>query len=152
MQPYGTIVWATDGSAAAAAALVEARRLAELTGARIVAVYCDQRFEGWSGRSGTDVRTEICELVEGLQEDGVPIDLVLKRTHQDAADTLALVAAEVGAGLVVCGTRGLSPIAGLLAGSFTQRLLQIAPCPVVAVPASSTRVARNGSRAASIPA
>jgi nucleotide-binding universal stress UspA family protein len=35
---------------------------------------------------------------------------------------------------IVVGTRGHTPIAGLLVGSVTQRLLHIAPCPLIAVP------------------
>ena len=44
-------------------------------------------------------------------------------------------AREVGADLIVVGTRGHTAIAGLLLGSVTQRLLHIAPCPVLSVPA-----------------
>ncbi len=38
--------------------------------------------------------------------------------------------------MIVVGTRGRSPLAGLLAGSVAQRLLHVAPCPVLAVPAA----------------
>jgi nucleotide-binding universal stress UspA family protein len=48
---------------------------------------------------------------------------------------IADLAREIDADAIVVGTRGHSPVAGLLLGSVTQRLLHIAPCPVVAVPA-----------------
>jgi nucleotide-binding universal stress UspA family protein len=145
---YRVIVWATDGSPGAEDALVEAIRLAELTGARIVAVHCDQhlngRTGGWSGHAESDKRQAIADRVLELQAEGVDIELILRRTRQDAADTVALVADEVGADLVVCGTRGLGALAGALLGSFTQQLLHVSPCPVLAVPEGARR-AEQGS-------
>jgi len=43
--------------------------------------------------------------------------------------------------LVVVGTRGHGRVAGMLLGSVTQSLLQVAPCPVVAVPPHVTAAA-----------
>src|SRR2546422_10795205 len=43
---------------------------------------------------------------------------------------------EVDADLIIVGTRGHTPIVGLLLGSVTQRLLHIAICPVLTVPAA----------------
>jgi nucleotide-binding universal stress UspA family protein len=52
-----------------------------------------------------------------------------------AAHMIADVARGFGADVVVVGTRGHTAIGGLLLGSVTQRLLHVAPCPVLAVPA-----------------
>jgi nucleotide-binding universal stress UspA family protein len=50
------------------------------------------------------------------------------------AQSIANLATEVGADMIVVGTRGHSPVGGVFAGSVAQRLLQVAPCPVLAVP------------------
>lgn len=136
---YKTILWATDGSDGATSALREALTLASLTHGHIIAVHCDQRLKGraaaWPKLADeVDVRQQIIHKIEDLQTDGVDIELVIRRSHREAADVVAAVAAEMGADIIVCGTRGHGAFAGAFLGSFTQRLLHVTPCPVVAVP------------------
>jgi nucleotide-binding universal stress UspA family protein len=50
------------------------------------------------------------------------------------AHAIASIADGANADLIVVGTRGHSPVAGLLLGGVTQRLLHIAHQPVLAVP------------------
>jgi nucleotide-binding universal stress UspA family protein len=45
-------------------------------------------------------------------------------------------AAEIGADLIVMGTRGLSGIKHVLLGSVAERTLRVAPCPVLTVKVS----------------
>jgi len=139
MQPYRTILWASDGSEGADAALAEAVRVAETTGAHLLAVHCDQRLNGRAGNWSVlpdeeDVRTRVGRQVSELKRRGVDAEFLLRHSHQDAADVVAAIAAERDVDLIVCGTRGLGALGRFLLGSFTQRLLHVAPCAVLAVP------------------
>jgi len=147
---YKRIIWATDGTPGADAALEQALRLRELSGGRLIAVHCDQRLTGRTGPWSAlvdeqDRRTKIGRQVDDLNLRGVPIELVVRRSHHEAADAVASVAAEQKADAIVCGTRGFGPITGAFLGSFTQRLLSVAPCPVLAVPVQKV-VAREPER------
>lgn len=136
---YETIIWAADGSDRADAALREALTLAGLTRGRIVALHCDQRLNGRAGGCPAepeedDRRTKVIRRVDGLKQDGVDIELVIRRSHHEAAEVVAAAAVEAGGDIIVCGTRGRSELMGAFFGSFTQRLLHVAKCPVLAVP------------------
>ena len=50
--------------------------------------------------------------------------------------------------LIVVGSKGESDLRGLLLGSTTHRVLQLAPCPVVVVPPSRGSAAGKGEAAA----
>lgn len=148
---YTTIIWATDGSEEADFALAEARHLSEMTGARLVAVHCDQRLNGrlsaWPVLPDEDDRRlKIGRQVDALQEAGVDIDLVIRHSHQEAADVVASVAAELGGDVIVCGTRGLGAFTGTFVGSVAQRLLRIAPCPVLTVRRRKTQEVEAADR------
>jgi len=57
------------------------------------------------------------------------------------AHLIADTAEEVRADVIVVGTRGHAPVAGLLLGSVVQRLLHVAHCPVLVVPATDGQAA-----------
>ncbi len=144
---FTTIVWATDGSENAARALPYAQALATGEGAMLVAVHivqetADTNAERSSVAEGgtQDARESLRRLVDELSQDGLNailklVDLVGPQPAQGIAD----IAAEVGADVIVIGTRGHSAIGGLI-GSVTQRLIQIAPCPVLSVPPAPVTV------------
>jgi nucleotide-binding universal stress UspA family protein len=137
---FKVIVWATDGSPAAERALPPARWLAKNSGARLVVAHIDELVFGRS--SGLRVRADeepvldrIRETVQELAQDGIDTRLeVGKVTSLGTAHVIAEIAENAGADLIVAGTRGHGPVAGLLLGSVTHRLLHIAHCPVLAVP------------------
>ncbi len=142
---FKTIIWATDGSKIADGALPFAKDLAECDGGRIVVVHSDERFSGRaSGYSiladEEELEAKIRTQVGELQDQGFDAKLtVVSGASAEAAHSIADVASGVGADVIVVGTRGHRPMAGVLVGSVTQRLLHIAPCPVLAVPAAVPR-------------
>jgi nucleotide-binding universal stress UspA family protein len=82
-----------------------------------------------------ELTAKIERQVAELSGDGIATTLKLTRARVGgAAHALAGAARESGAEVIVVGTRGHTALAGLLLGSVTQRLLHIAPCPVLAVP------------------
>jgi len=141
------IVVAVDFSEYSGAAIEEARRLADQFGARVHLLHVvDEPFHDmWANYApGSDFMA----VVEELEADA------LKRLDRIArnrlATTLHVVATEWGdpcakileyAGrqntdLIVCGTHGRTGWEHVLMGSVAERLVRLAPCPVLTVHAA----------------
>ncbi len=137
---FKTIVWATDGSAAADRALPYAKALVAAENGKLVAVHGEEHFVGRASpypvlADEDELKAKIQEQVEEARREGLDASLrIVAGTAPGAAHMIADVAREVGADAIVAGTRGHAPVAGRLIGSVTQRLLHIAPCPVLVVP------------------
>ena len=146
---FDKILWATDGSAAADRALPYAKSLARGEGKRLVVVHCREIFTGRGG--GYPVLADDPELVEKIRAqveearaDGLKVSArIITDGAPAAAHVIAGAAREHGADVIVVGTRGHGPVTGLLIGSVTQRLLHVAPCPVLAVPSGKHAEARE---------
>ena len=138
---FKTIVWANDGSVHAGTALPLIKELAKEGGATVTIVHVPEVAHG-SGAvfvphraEERDVRTHLEELATQLSGEGINASLQVKGdVGTSPAHEVAEVARSAGADLIVVGTRGHNPISGLLVGSVTNRLLHIAPCPVLVVP------------------
>ncbi len=139
---FRTIVWATDGSEAADRALPYAKALAEGDDRALVVVHSKELFVGRAGgwpvlADEDELEAKIRRQVEEARAEGLDATFKLVTgAAPGAAHMISDAARDVGADVIVVGTRGHTPIAGLLLGSVTQRLLHIAPCPVLAVPAA----------------
>lgn len=139
-----TIVWASDGSESATRALPHATALLDGDGALLIAVHiAPERSAGEESCSaaegdGRDLVDELRDTVTNVTERGIKAILrVVNFPGMQPAQAMANIATGVGADMIVVGTRGHSPIEGALVGSVAQRLLQLAPCPVLAVPPSA---------------
>jgi nucleotide-binding universal stress UspA family protein len=138
---FKTIIWATDGSEAAELALSTALELTAEANGRLLVVHANERLGGRAGGAPVfadeeELQSEFASKVNDLVASGVNASFhVVSGLNTDPADLIADVAKEADADLIVVGTRGHGRVAGMLLGSVTQRLLHVAPCPVLAVPA-----------------
>ncbi|HET7556097.1 MAG TPA: universal stress protein [Gaiellaceae bacterium] len=137
---YETVVWATDGSPAADTALASAAALVADGHGKLVAVFVDEHFVGRSSPYAAmgdrdELKAKIHEQVQEARKQGLDASFsIVPRLSAGTAHTIAETARELGADAIVVGTRGHGPAIGLLLGSVTQRLLHVAPCPVLVVP------------------
>jgi len=123
-----TVIWATDGSEAAEAALPFAKELVEESGGTLVVTHSD-------GADELNLEPRIQLQVHELREKGIDaVFKIVSGNHEDPAHAIADVASVFDADVIVVGTRGHGPVVGVVVGSVTQQLLHLAPCPVLAVP------------------
>jgi nucleotide-binding universal stress UspA family protein len=140
---FKVIVWASDGSEHADRALDFARELAEASSAELVAAHVREitvgRSAGYPVQIDEDeIEQKIQSQAKDLKDSGINARYEqIGAAYGGAAHAIADLAADDHADLIVVGTRGQSPVAGLLLGAVTQRLLHIATCPVLAVPPES---------------
>ena len=137
---FKTILWATDGSANADRALPVVKEMAGTPGAKLIVAHCRELLTGRA--AGLPVNADESELVTKIREQAAELKSVgfdvrvevVTTSGTNAPHVIADIARADEADLIVVGTRGHGPFVGALLGSVTQRLLHIAPCPVLAVP------------------
>jgi nucleotide-binding universal stress UspA family protein len=135
---FKTIVLALDGSEGSKRAPLAVER-AQRDGAKIVLAHVDERIVGKDGgdihADETDIQAEVRKQAEELSKQGIETSVEMRDVMVGGpAHPIAEIATEVGADLIVAGTRGHSALAGVLLGSVIQRLLHLAHQPVLAVP------------------
>jgi nucleotide-binding universal stress UspA family protein len=140
---FSTIAVALDGSEAAERTLPVLREMAAPEGTRVEIVHVQERLVGRAAGPRFVNEDELIERVKAraaeLSEAGYDTHVhVDKTTGGQPAHIIAERAKQSGADLILSGTRGHGPVAGLLLGSVTTRLLVVAPCPVLVVPSTVT--------------
>jgi nucleotide-binding universal stress UspA family protein len=140
---FTQMLCATDVSDNGNRALDYAARIADEAGAELHIVHVVERLA--TGRAaGQLARVDEPERYDELKQRASEmsargIKTTLHKPYANVggvADCVSKIARENDVDLIVVGTRGHSALVGALLGSVTQRLLHVAPCPVLAVPDS----------------
>ena len=136
------IVVGVDGSDGSDRAVAEATEVAKRDGAGIVLVHVVERIAAKGDMAPLradepEIKARIEKQAADLRDAGVDADVRYESIVLGGpARSIADVADEIGADLIVVGTRGHSALAGVILGSVTQKLLHLASCPVLCVPGS----------------
>lgn len=138
-----TILVPTDFSAHSEKAVAVAIDLAKLSGGTIHLLHCYQVNVGGVSPYGVTVPEEFnrqireaaaksVEKVEGrIAAEGIPVETHITPSYPSEA--VSELAEEIGADVIVMGTRGSTGLKHILLGSVAERTLRIAPCPVLTV-------------------
>jgi len=138
-----TILVPTDFSPHSDKAVEFAKKLAKLTGGKIHILHCYQINVGGVSPYGITVPEEfnrqvreaavkrVEEVAEAIAAEGIEVESHITPSYPSEA--VSELAKELGADLIVMGTRGATGLKHVLLGSVAERTLRIAPCPVVTV-------------------
>ena len=145
---FKTVLWATDGSTAAERALSVAKGVTQTYDAKLVVTHVPVVLGGRpfavdvAQESADRTNAALQRKVEDLKQDGITVEFALpEMTTHGVAHAIAEFAREVGADLIVVGTQGSGWLVRVMVGSVTRRLLELAPCPVMAVPLEDEDIA-----------
>lgn len=84
------------------------------------------------------INARLSEAQEVLQKavdavGDIPAEIHTELIEGDPAESIIDVASTRGSNVIVMGSRGLGRLAGLVLGSTTQKVVSLAPCPVLIV-------------------
>ena len=136
---FKTIVWATDGSELADAALEYVRELAREDGSRIVAVHANEVMRGRSSGYAAladepELEEKISKQVEELHNVGIDVTFEIRSGTKSVATLIAEAADEADADLIVVATHGSGGVTAALMGSVARALCHTAKTPVLVIP------------------
>jgi nucleotide-binding universal stress UspA family protein len=140
------IMVATDGSSGADRAVDVAAEFAKAVAGDLLIVTVAGNMSGEEARQlAHTAGSSIGDALEALTAQtlraaevrarhlGVS-QIELRTSWGDVAQSLIDIAASSSADMIVLGRRGRGQLAGLLLGSVSQKLVSLAPCPVIVVP------------------
>jgi nucleotide-binding universal stress UspA family protein len=139
------IMAATDGSTCADRAIDMASTLAKVSGAGLLVMTVGDslagtelnelaRAEGGMGEALELITSQVLQRArERARQQGVT-SIEVQSGWGDPAEIIIEVARSRKADAIVVGRRGRGRLTGLLLGSVSQKLVSLAPCPVIVVP------------------
>jgi nucleotide-binding universal stress UspA family protein len=139
---FKTILVASDGSENADRLVTVAQSLAKEGQAKVVVAHVVELMASRGGPLPVRVDEEQLRLkaklqVADLKAAGFDAELKMRSTRQRADHSIAEIAKDCGADLIVTGASHHGRFAGLLFGSVGQRMSRLAPCPVLVVPSAN---------------
>lgn len=145
------IVVGVDGSPNSDRAADVAATLADLSGAKVLAVHAAGLLEGMAvgGSSAVDRRAELRHQLEHEWTEVLRHpDISLRCELRESAPVDGLLAAIAGfdADLVVVGCRGVGVVPTQLLGSTSAQLAIVTPCPILIVPDRTADGDRRGGQ------
>jgi nucleotide-binding universal stress UspA family protein len=146
-EPHAPVVVGVDGSMPARTAAEVAFQEARSRGSDLVVALAWPPARSWpaaiaaAGLPPHPSEIDPIEVSLGRISDRYPdVKVRQELRHGDSpAKVLADLAAEVGAGLIVVGSRGVGGFHGLLVGGTCRTLVDHAPCPLMVIPAGLRR-------------
>ena len=143
MNEINNVLVATDFSSHSEAAIRAATNLAKTFGATIHLVHAfDTPIpiftpyevvipDGFLEQARASATRSLHASRDKIQAESVPVKTHL--TEGPAAPAIARAAEELGADLIVMGTRGNTGLKHVVLGSVTERTIRLAPCSVLSV-------------------
>ena len=136
------ILLATDGSPHAELAALKAVDLAESTGARLHVVAVGRTFPAavydvYTETGREDLRREAREVLERqvrkIEEAGGTVAIAHLKMNERRDEAIVHLAEEIGADLIVIGSRGFGGLKRALLGNVADSVVRHAHCPVLVV-------------------
>jgi len=140
-----SIMVATDGSGGASRAVEIAAEIAKALACNLLIVTVADRLLGEEVRQLPHTGVSTGDVLEALTAQTLSTAeararqlgvqrVEVKTSWGDVTQCLLDIAASSSTKMIVVGRRGRGQLAGLPLGSVSQKLVSLAPCPVVVVP------------------
>jgi nucleotide-binding universal stress UspA family protein len=154
MSRFKELLVPIDFSAHSTAAFEAAVEIAKAFDSKIHLLHCYQIQPGGISPYGiaipssyfAEIRDAATQQLSEWQEKHAPAEISVDASTVSEAPSEAILAAatKIGADLIVMGTRGLSGFKHVMLGSVAERIVRLAPCPVMTVHVPDSDAASGG--------